>query len=379
MKICHITTMHPVFDTRIFKKECVSLVKSGHKVTLIAPHSSREVVAGVYILPIRSQRSFLDRLYHLPKHVMTLLTKVKADIYHFHDPELLPFMYNFSSKGHKVVWDAHENYRDTIQSFNSLQIKPLSRIGARIFEYMEMKASNSFAGVVTITEKMAKKYLDEGIRTCVLGNYADLEYFRYRGENYVSRIPRLISSGAHFRARAITEIARSFAFIKEKIDAELFFSGKFTDPNLEVEVKAIAKQVDKEGNCIKFEGEMNFDDLINKSIPRAWVGTVLFDTSDPNNRNGLPNRLFECWANGVPVITTAGTQVAEMVKQHGGGVVIPSNDPRKIAQAFLSIVSNKEYRDQLSKEAYLTVRRDLNWNTAFRNLLDLYSEIQRCS
>ena len=136
-KICHITTMHQPFDTRIFKKECVSLVNNGFDVTLIAPHDKEEIRQGVKIIPIRSRTSFIDRIYHLPKLAIEILEKVSADIYHFHDPELVPFMQQVAKSGKKVIWDAHENYKDTIKSFNSLKIKPLSFLGSEFFNWMD--------------------------------------------------------------------------------------------------------------------------------------------------------------------------------------------------------------------------------------------------
>ncbi len=35
MKICHITSVHSRYDTRIFVKECVSLAKAGYDVTFL--------------------------------------------------------------------------------------------------------------------------------------------------------------------------------------------------------------------------------------------------------------------------------------------------------------------------------------------------------
>jgi len=36
--VCILTTVHPLFDTRIFHKEAKALVKAGYDVTLIVQH-----------------------------------------------------------------------------------------------------------------------------------------------------------------------------------------------------------------------------------------------------------------------------------------------------------------------------------------------------
>lgn len=377
MKICHITTMHRVFDTRIFKKECVSLVKAGYDVTLIAAHDREEIVEGVRIVPVLKHRNFWERIVTAPKDAIRIAKTIDADLYHFHDPELVPYMANFAKKtGRKVVWDAHENYRDTIKNFNSLKIQIVSSIGAIFFNMLEMYvAQRNFTGVVTITDKMAEKYKKKNIKTCVLGNYADIEKFEYKGnQSQLTARPSLISSGTQFRARSVVEIAQSYAYIKKELNnAKIIFCGRFSENGLQDEISAILRMENEESKEI--QGEVTFDYLINKAIPRAWVGTVLFDISDPNNRNGLPNRFFECWANGLPVIATRDTQVAKLVKEVNGGVVIDNNSPQAIASAFISIVQSRGVRDEMSVNAFRAVREKYNWNVNFLDLLLFYNEI----
>ena len=97
MKICHITCVHNAFDGRIFHKMAVSAAENGFEVSLIAPHDKIENVQGVKIYPIKKSRYRLKRFLDTFR-VKKLLALIDADVYHFHDPELIPLMKKFKNK-----------------------------------------------------------------------------------------------------------------------------------------------------------------------------------------------------------------------------------------------------------------------------------------
>lgn len=377
IKVCHITVSHTMFDTRIFKKECISLAKEGYDVTLIAPGKNNCKKEGVKVLAIPQWNNFFERVYTIPIKVMNIASRINADIYHFHDPELLIYMGLFNiNKKRKIIWDAHENYGVTIYKLNSLKIKFISFVGSYIFSFLELLFSKIFfSGVVTITNKMGKKYKKIGINTCILANYAIKNDFNYKGKSKLSIKPRLISSGLHFRGRGIINIAKSYKYIKKLTDSQIYFVGRFSSDNLKENVIKILELNDPHLINCRVIGDVSYDFLINKAIPKAWAAAVLFDTSDPNNRNGLPNRLFECLANGVPVITTDGTETARFVKKYNLGIVISNNEPNLIAKSFIKIASDINYRNTLSENAYKFVSEKYNWEKDFENLKLFYSKL----
>jgi len=89
-KIAHLTSVHAAFDIRIFHKECKSLARHGHQVTLVVPHVRDEVVGGVCIKSIPRLRHRLSRMTRTTWRVFRQALRAKADLYHFHDPELIP-------------------------------------------------------------------------------------------------------------------------------------------------------------------------------------------------------------------------------------------------------------------------------------------------
>ena len=88
--VCILTTVHPPFDTRIFHKEAKTLVHAGYKVSIVAQHAKSEIANGVRIIALPKPRNRLTRIFGLTWRAFRLALRQRADIFHFHDPELLP-------------------------------------------------------------------------------------------------------------------------------------------------------------------------------------------------------------------------------------------------------------------------------------------------
>ncbi len=110
-RVCILSSVHIALDNRVFYREARSLQKAGYDVTLIAIHPREEIIDGVRIIGLpKIPRWQRPRLWNL---ILQLARRMDADIYHFHDPELLfvtPWLRLFTGK--PTIYDIHENYPD---------------------------------------------------------------------------------------------------------------------------------------------------------------------------------------------------------------------------------------------------------------------------
>ena len=90
IKICCLTSVHPPFDTRIFHKEATSLAKAGYNVSLVAQHDKDEIVDGIRIVSLPKPKNRIERMTRTVWTAYRKALEIHADIYHFHDPELIP-------------------------------------------------------------------------------------------------------------------------------------------------------------------------------------------------------------------------------------------------------------------------------------------------
>src|SRR5215467_7614503 len=111
LEIAHLTSAHPAFDIRIFVKECRSLAREGFQVTLVAPHQNDETVDGVRIKaipPVHGLHGLSSRTRAMGSILREAL-KLNADLYHFHDPELIPFELYVRQRKQKAIPTRHAN------------------------------------------------------------------------------------------------------------------------------------------------------------------------------------------------------------------------------------------------------------------------------
>lgn len=152
-KICHLTSVHPIDDVRIFVKECISLATNGFDVTLIAcgDNAFEDIKNGVkrisLCVPVKNR---LQRMIRRSKAVYQKALEIDADIYHFHDPELLPIGVKLKRKGKKVVYDSHEDTPVLIRS--RLWIPAIVRGSISfLFKKYENKIAKECDAIISVT------------------------------------------------------------------------------------------------------------------------------------------------------------------------------------------------------------------------------------
>ena len=184
--ICHFTSVHPSDDIRIFRKECVSLAKAGYKVTLVAPGTINEMRNGVRIISVGDfPKNRLKRMYFFSKKVIERAKIVDADIYHFHDPELLQGAWELIRQGKKVIYDAHEDVPKQI--LGKYWIKPFLRIPISFgYKFFEDLVASKLSGIISATPVINARYKKVNKNTIDINNFPFLSEF----ENNADTIKR---------------------------------------------------------------------------------------------------------------------------------------------------------------------------------------------
>lgn len=165
--------MHTIVDTRVFYRECVSLAKH-FDVTYIGIGNFSGMRDGVKVIGIKNPKDRIQRLTRTLFKVFWLAVKEDADIYHFHDAELIPFAIMLRILGKKVVYDVHENtYEDISQ--NKPWLPAYSRfIAGKSYRFLEWLASLFMPFILVIDrEAFASRFLAKTFT--IVQNFADTD------------------------------------------------------------------------------------------------------------------------------------------------------------------------------------------------------------
>jgi len=363
VKVAHLSSAHPPFDTRIFYKECRTLVKAGYEVLLIIPHDRDEVVNGVRIRGVPKPTGRRKRMTGTVREVYRAALEEDAVIYHFHDPELIPAGVELSSKGKKVIYDVHEDLPRQIMT--KPWIAPFLRrivgTGAQLVENICVRYIDR---IVTVTSTIADRFPEN--KTIIVHNYPILEELTGTdSEPYQERCPIMVYVGAITVIRGIKEMIEAIRLLPEELGVRLVLAGKFSPPELENEVCSAAgwKYVDYLG----WQSREEVASLLNK----ARIGLVLLHPT-LNYMDSCPIKLFEYMSAGIPVVASDFPLWRKIINDIGCGLLVDPLNPRAISDAIQWLLDHPKDAESMGKRGQEAVFERYNWDTEAQKLLDVY-------
>ena len=370
-KVCILTTVHHAYDGRIYYKQCKSLRKAGYDVMLIAPAPEKYEDDEIPIIPITKPKSKWRRMLHTFK-VISLARKTNADIYHFHDPELVPVgvILRFLTKK-PVIYDVHEHYPNAIMSKQYLS-KPMKIILRTIYECVEKVSLPILSGVIYTTSIIGKRY--EKLNSCQIENYPPREIFKHISHFSSAKNPnQLIYLGGITKIRGVNQLILGFAEVaKNNSKARLMFVGFFESSEYEKEIHDLINKLSLSTN-IEFIGKVPYQE-IEKYLAKSSIGIIPY-LPVPNHLVCMPNKMFEYMASGNAVIASDFEHYREVIKESQCGITVNPNKPSDIAKAINKLVRDEQVLFSMQENGQAAFATKYNWETEEKKLLQYYQQL----
>lgn len=367
--VCHMTTVHRRDDLRIFRKECGALRSDGYEVHLVvADGKGDEVRCGIWIWDVgRARFGRLARSSYSVIKVMLRAIGTGADVFHFHDPEILTAGLVLRLLGRKVIYDVHEDVP------RSLVNRPwVPRLFRPVLGFLaggcEVLLGRIFSLNVVTTPTIAKRFSPKN--TILVRNFAILgELSEQKGELVSRRAPVFVyvgtvsnDRGALVMVRAINEpclAGRARLEVVGEVDAELRQTLESADTK----------------ELVTFRGRCGREEIA-RILARAKAGLVLLQPVHAH-MNAYPVKLFEYLAVGLPVIAS-DYPLWRDIMEHGelGFFVSDPTSPFDVAQT-MKVLLESEQLDRISENAKRAVAVKYSWDSEREVLLAGYERVIR--
>ena len=366
LAVTHLTSVHSRCDTRIFLKQCSSLAAAGYDVTLVvADGLGDDKRQNVQIVDIGRPAGRLGRMIGSTRRILKKAIEIDADLYHFHDPELLPAGYALKRRGKKVIYDAHEDVPGDILS--KAYIPSLLRwpVAACAGLYERSTALN-LDHVVTATSAIRDRLTRLGISATAICNFPLRDELHASAPTTKGR--EVCYVGGLATARGIRELVQAMELSSSR--ARLNLAGSFAEARLESDVKAMPGW--KNVNELGFLSRLQIRETLGNSV----AGVV---TLRPTHAylNSLPIKMFEYMSAGLPVIASDFPLWREIIEGNDCGICVDPLDPRAIAAAIDRLIENPDMARQMGKNGRRAVEERYNWAVEEKKLLALYEKLLR--
>jgi glycosyltransferase involved in cell wall biosynthesis len=364
-KIRHLTSVHSIPDARILDKECKSLARLGHDVAIIACHDRDEILDGVRIVPVDPPRGRLDRMLRVAWRVYRAAAREQADVYHFHDPELMWVAALLKLRGARVIYDVHEDVPKQIMSKHWLPrwARPLL---SRAVAAVEQIVVRGLDGVVAATPSIARRFPAD--RTVVVQNFPEASFAAADGKAppLGERPDAFVYAGGLMVVQGVREMMRAFALLAPEMSGTV--AGPFHSRVLQDEITATPGW-----QRVRYLGEVPRAEVLI-AMRGARCGVVV-NHPTVNYLDAYSTKMFEYMANGLPVVCSNFPLWAEIVTAAECGIAVDPHDPQAIADAITSLSEDEALARRLGENGRRAIAARYNWEAELGKLEGLYRKL----
>lgn len=361
MKICHLSSLHSRYDTRVFVKHCSSLATAGYDVTyMVADGKGDEKKNGVTIVDIGVSTGLVDRLRRVNKRLIEQAITVDADYYIFHDPELCVQARKLTNEGKKVIYDAHEDSpRQYLSNFQGNRLK--GKLIALAIEFLENSTAKKLYGIMTATEQISDRYRRYNNNVSTVKNYPIVAELQ-NDSNWDRREVAACYIGGLRNTRGISEIVKAC----HMAEMPLVLAGPW-QPSAYADEMALQKGW-ANAQYLGYIGRREVKHLLANS--RVGLLT-LYKTA--NHVHSLPIKLFEYMIAGLPVVASDIPAWKEIIEKHKCGICVDPTKPEEIAAALQRLKNNPEDAKAMGERGRQAVLERYCWDTELEKVEGMLS------
>ncbi len=365
MKVCVITTVHPPDDIRI-SKELETLVKAGYNVVYIA-QKGKFGKNKVEYRPITRYHGRIIRLVKGSREALEQALEVNADIYHFHDPELIGLGKKLKRRGKKVVYDIHEEYPSVILSKNWVP-RYLRKVVARLVDSYERRAVYLMDGIVVVVPEQLERFSGKE-KFAILPNFPDTQLLEsIRNKKKDGEDVKFVYLGSIDIDRSIVEMIEAFVMLRKKYHIRFDLLGPIHDKSLRNYITEKESQTDG----LAYRGTLAHNDAL-EIVSESDVGLMVMHRGRSKEMSS-PLKMYEYLGLGLPIIASDFRKWREILDEKPCALFVDPDSPSDIAEKMEILIKDKKLRNNMRENA-IEISSKYSWKSIENRLLTLYKSL----
>lgn len=366
MKVCHVTSAHSRYDGRIFLKQLVSLTKEYDCYLICCDDKDDEVKNNVKIISTHKKfKNRYERFFLATKVLKKKCLEVDADVYQFHDSELLDLALYMKKRGKKVIFDSHEDFEAL---FLERQWIPyfLRKALQKIYVKKERKVLPKLDLLICAAEHIKNKFLIYNKNSVVIENFPILVSNPIKKKvkkDYICFAGNIDSTWNHdVVINSISNIDNIEYLIAGAYPTNFFDSFK--------ELNGFSK--------ISLLGKIPPEEL-RKLYQKSKIGLALCSyRPNVNYKEGSLGitKIFEYMMYSLPVIFTDFTVFKNINKKSQFGISVNPYNVEEVKNAINQILDNPDLAKKMGENGRKLVEKNYNWNILEKKLLKVYKTLE---
>ena len=375
MRICHITTVHSARDARIFYRMCRALAQRGFPVEIIAPDGTAET-SSVRPSPWNAVIARAGRIRRITLALRAALAGT-ADIYHFHDPELIPMglLLKALRPAKSVVYDVHEDYPSMMREKYWIP-KPLRSLVAGSVSLSNALAGRWLDGIVTADPGVKKDFQRiPTTKILVYYNFPVLSHFESGSEKHSEAKADLVYIGGMSRRSGVFVLLDALALLaRQGVRPSVKLAG-YTDGEAGCfEIESAIRNLGLEKH-VELRGRMPYAQVPDW-IRGGRIGLVTLQAI-PKFMKNIPTKMFEYWACGLPVIASGLPPIRQFLSDGRNGMVFSPSSAEDLARAIRFLMEHPDEAESMGRFGQKQVFEDWNNEQQINSLVRFYGEVSR--
>ena len=170
-----------------------------------------------------------------------------------------------------------------------------------------------------------------------------------------------------------------FEYLPSPLDTSMFENIGSVE-KIENQVAYVGRDSHEKGIDILKAAESKINGNVVYCTDRSWEDAMKIIKSSsmvvvPSRMESLPTTVKEAFFLNIPVIGTNVGGIPELIKNNETGIIIPPENPSKLAQAVNELLSDKVKAEKLATNGNTFVTNNMTWDVILPKYIQFYEDL----